>query len=166
MISTDTATMLIGGPAFGPDGEKLGTVGQIYLDVDTGLPEWATIRTGLFGTRENFAPLADGELTADGLQLPYDKERITGAPQVEAEQDLAPEEEAALYEYYGLTARGTTTEADGALAGGGIRRFFVTEHEVLTVPADEVPAFPADEVLTVPSEEDGHTPHPGPRHAR
>ena len=116
MISTDTATMLIGGPAFGPDGGKLGTVGQIYLDVDTGLPEWVTIRTGLFGTRENFAPLADGELTADGLQLPYDKDRIKGAPHVDAEQELSPEEETALYDYYGLTSRGTSTgDADGAV---------------------------------------------------
>jgi uncharacterized protein YrrD len=42
-----------------PAGGKLGTITDICLDDDTGQPEWATVTTGLFGTKQTFVPLAD-----------------------------------------------------------------------------------------------------------
>ena len=42
------------------DGDKLGTIEEIYLDDETGEPEWALVTTGLFGTKQSFVPLADG----------------------------------------------------------------------------------------------------------
>jgi len=38
-------------------GEKLGGIGQIYVDDQSGEPEWVTVKTGLFGTAESFVPL-------------------------------------------------------------------------------------------------------------
>ena len=49
----------------GSDGEKIGKISEIYEDPETGKPEWATVSSGLFGTKSNFVPLAgsasDGE---------------------------------------------------------------------------------------------------------
>ena len=57
----------------GPDGEKIGKISEIYEDPETGKPEWATVSSGLFGTKSNFVPLAgaspDGEdVRANGDQ--------------------------------------------------------------------------------------------------
>jgi uncharacterized protein (TIGR02271 family) len=84
------------------DGEKLGTIADIYLDRDTGEPEWAAIKTGLFGTNVSFAPLAEATHSGDGVQLPYTKDQLKDAPNAEADGELSQEEEAALYRHYGL----------------------------------------------------------------
>ena len=49
-------------PRGGPDrqaGDKIGKIEEIYLDADTGEPEWALVHTGLFGTKQTFVPLRD-----------------------------------------------------------------------------------------------------------
>src|SRR3954454_8245055 len=104
MISEQHLAAVIGSTAVGPDG-TLGTVGQVYLDDQTGRPEWATVRTGLFGTKEAFVPLAEADLSGQDLRVPYVKDQVTGAPHVEADQGhLSQQEEAELYHYYyGLT---------------------------------------------------------------
>ncbi len=94
---------IIGQPVHGSDGQRIGEVGQVYLDDETGRPEWATVRTGLFGTKESFVPVSQAEMTDDGLRVPYDKDLIKGAPRVDADQGhLSMEEEAELYRHYGL----------------------------------------------------------------
>jgi sporulation protein YlmC with PRC-barrel domain len=40
MISQDQARDLIGGTLYGSDGEKIGRIGQLFLDDETGRPEW------------------------------------------------------------------------------------------------------------------------------
>jgi uncharacterized protein (TIGR02271 family) len=107
-ISENDLSTVLGQTAYGSDGDKIGTVGHVYLDDRTGRPEWATVTTGLFGTKESFVPLAEGDLSGDGLRLPYDKDKVKGAPQVEPEQGhLSEAEEAELYRYYGLADRHT-----------------------------------------------------------
>jgi uncharacterized protein (TIGR02271 family) len=91
-----------GEQAHGRDGEKLGTIADIYLDRDTGEPEWAAIKTGLFGTKVSFAPLAEATHSGDGVQLPYTKDQLKDAPNAEADGELSQDEEAALYRHYGL----------------------------------------------------------------
>ena len=94
---------IIGQPVHGSDGQRIGEVGQVYLDDETGRPEWATVRTGLFGTKESFVPVSQAQMTDDGLRVPYDKDLIKGAPRVDADQGhLSMEEEAELYRHYGL----------------------------------------------------------------
>lgn len=83
-------------------GEKLGGIGQIYLDDETGEPTWATVKTGLFGTSESFVPLTGARVVDSNLQVDYDKDTIKNAPRVEADGHLDPSEEQALYDYYGI----------------------------------------------------------------
>jgi uncharacterized protein (TIGR02271 family) len=115
MISEQNIASLIGGNVTGTDGHKIGTIGQIYVDPDTGRPNWATVVTGLFGTSESFVPLRDAETTPDGdLQVPYSKDQVKDAPRVDSDAELSDAEEDRLYEYYGLM--GSTTE-DSTRAG-------------------------------------------------
>jgi uncharacterized protein (TIGR02271 family) len=105
-----------GQQATGSDGEKLGTIADIYLDRDTGEPEWAAIKTGLFGTKVTFAPLAEATRSGDGVQLPYTKDQIKDAPNAEADGELSQDEEAALYRHYGLDY--SEAPSDSGLAAG------------------------------------------------
>jgi uncharacterized protein (TIGR02271 family) len=98
--------------AYGSDGEKIGKVGQVYLDDQTGQPAWVTVNTGLFGMNESFVPLSDASFSGDRLTLPYDKNKVKDAPNVAADGHLSPEEESELYSYYGVSYSDGTTDAD------------------------------------------------------
>jgi uncharacterized protein (TIGR02271 family) len=106
-----------GHDAVGPDASKLGTVEDIYLDQETGEPEWVALKTGMFGGKLSFAPLAQARLDGDTVVLPYEKDQIKSAPRVEDDGALSQEEEAELYRHYGLEY--TETRSDTRLPAGG-----------------------------------------------
>ncbi len=116
MITEQNISTVIGSTAVGPEG-KLGTVGEVYLDDQTGRPEWATVRTGLFGTKEAFVPLADATLSGGELRLPYDKDKVKNSPHHDVEGHLSPSEEADLYRYYGLGGGQQVADAVGTARG-------------------------------------------------
>jgi uncharacterized protein (TIGR02271 family) len=85
-----------------PAGDKLGTIDAIYLDDETGQPEWATVTSGLFSAKTAFVPLAQAQDTGDSVQVPYDKDQVKDAPSMEADGQLSQDDEAELYRHYGL----------------------------------------------------------------
>lgn len=94
---------VIGATAYGRDGEKLGKVGQLFLDDQTRQPEFVTARTGLFGHRESFIPVRDAVLEDERLLVPYTKEQVKDAPHVDVDAGhLDPEAELHLWAHYGL----------------------------------------------------------------
>ncbi|QCU78827.1 DUF2382 domain-containing protein [Citricoccus sp. SGAir0253] len=100
---------------YGNDGEKIGSVGQVYLDDQTDRPTFVTVRTGLFGMNETFIPVSEATQTADGLTVPFDKAFVKDAPNIDADGSLTPEEERRIYEYYRMDY-GHTTGYDGTAA--------------------------------------------------
>ena len=90
----------------GPDGEKIGKLEDVYLDRHSGEPEWAAIKTGLFGMKVTFAPLQGATLVGDELRLNYDKSTVKDAPNVDADAELSEDEERRLYEHYGRSDYG------------------------------------------------------------
>ena len=104
MIGTDTISRVIGQDVYDESGEKIGSAGEVYLDDETGQPEWVTVRTGLFGTKESFVPIRDANLTDDGVRVPVSKTQVKDAPKIDTDGHLSPEEEQELYRYYGMGA--------------------------------------------------------------
>ncbi|MDF2966991.1 MAG: protein of unknown function DUF2382-like protein [Nocardioidaceae bacterium] len=102
MIAQDQVQQIIGTTAYDSNGEKIGKVGQIYFDDNSGEPEWATVNTGLFGTSESFVPIRDAEFSGDRLTVHHDKDRVKDAPHVGDDGHLSPEEERRLYDHYGV----------------------------------------------------------------
>jgi uncharacterized protein (TIGR02271 family) len=105
------------------DGDKIGSIEDIYLDRETDQPEWAVVTTGLFGTKRTFVPLQDAQPHEGGIRVPYEKAAVKDAPKVEADGELSHEEERALYQHYGrdyadyeggsgVLDRDTTTRGD------------------------------------------------------
>jgi len=91
---------LVGHNAVDRNGDKIGKIGQVYLDDQTQQPVWVTVSTGLFGSKESFAPLYGATHVGDDLQLGVDKDQVKNAPSVEADGQLGETETDALYEYY------------------------------------------------------------------
>jgi len=121
MIDSKQIDQILGETVYGSDGDKLGKVGQIYLDDATGRPEWATVQTGLFGNHESFVPVAQAELNDSGLTVPYSKNQIKDAPRVDVEQGhLSQDEEAALYRHYGMDYSEQNSDSGLPADGGGM----------------------------------------------
>jgi uncharacterized protein (TIGR02271 family) len=86
----------------GPDGSKIGTLDHIYLDRQTGEPTFGAVKTGLFGSNVNLVPLEGATGGSGSVQLPFDKQKIKDAPNIDADAELSEAEEQRLYEYYGV----------------------------------------------------------------
>jgi uncharacterized protein (TIGR02271 family) len=99
----------------GRDGEKIGEIQEIYLDTESGQPEWALVNTGLFGMKSTFVPIREASHEDDGLRVPYEKSMVKDAPKIDPDGQLSREEESELYRHYGLDY--SAPRADGDLTG-------------------------------------------------
>jgi uncharacterized protein (TIGR02271 family) len=84
------------------DGDKIGSIDEIYMDAQTGKPEWLAVKTGMFGSKVSFVPITEASDADGDVRVPYDKQQVKDAPTAEADGELSQEEEAALYKHYGL----------------------------------------------------------------
>lgn len=100
-VDIDTALDWRGRTVVDRDGEKIGTFEEIYLEEGTDRPEWAAVRTGLFGIRQTFIPLSEATLAGEEVQVPYERELVKKAPNIDPDVALSAAEETALYQHYG-----------------------------------------------------------------
>ncbi|HEU4657051.1 MAG TPA: PRC and DUF2382 domain-containing protein [Capillimicrobium sp.] len=109
----------------GTDGEKIGKVEEIYLDRETGEPEWLAVKTGLFGSKHSFVPIEGATMQGEAVTVPYDKDKVKDAPNIDADGELSAEEEARLYEHYGRQYReyGGTEGTEGFMGTDRGERF-------------------------------------------
>jgi hypothetical protein len=110
----DRTTMTIdygtwtGRNAYDVNGDKIGSIKDIYFDDVTGRPEWIEVKAGLFkGTR--LAPLSGARIDTDAgdaedrLRLAFDKDRVKDAPDMDTgDEHLSSGQERELYSYYGF----------------------------------------------------------------
>src|SRR3954451_2910877 len=102
MIDTNVIRNVMGATAYDSSGDKIGKVGQVYVDTDNGRPVWASVNTGLFGTSESFVPLHDAEWDGEHLRVGYEKSFVTDAPRIDVDGALSPEDQDQLYRYYSV----------------------------------------------------------------
>jgi uncharacterized protein (TIGR02271 family) len=157
MIGTESISRVTGKDVYDPNGEKIGSASEVYLDDETDQPEWITVRTGMFGTKESFVPIRDAALTDDGVHVPVSKRAVKDAPRIDSDGRLSPGQERDLYRYYGLeldddagpaladqatTDDGMTRSEERLVAGTRseevgrvrLRKYVVTENVTETVP--------------------------------
>lgn len=115
--------------AFDKNGDKVGKVGQLFVDSNSGEPTFVAVNTGLFGRNSSLVPLAGAKLNNEELHVAHTKDEISDAPNIsDTDEGLEPEEEERLYKHYGLTTqdsaqtqtsdRGNAAQA-GTAAGTG-----------------------------------------------
>ena len=120
MTNISNLQSIIGHNAIDSNGDKIGKIGGIYLDDQTEEPRWVTISTGLFGTKESFAPLYGASQDGDDLRLAVTKDQVKDAPGVDADGHLEEHENDALYEHYqGFLGTSGNQASTGDATGGG-----------------------------------------------
>jgi uncharacterized protein (TIGR02271 family) len=103
MLDQNRLNGVMGSTVYDSDGNRIGKVGEVYTDDQTGQPSWASVNIGLFGSNESFVPIRDASFTEDALTVPYSKDQVKDAPNVAADGHLSPEEESILYGHYGMS---------------------------------------------------------------
>ena len=107
------------------DGDKIGTLDEIYLDRETNEPEWALVHTGLLGTKSSFVPLQGAAPAGEDVRVAYAKDQVNDAPSIDADGELSHQEEGQLYRHYGIEdseggmPEGTTPATGGRPEGAG-----------------------------------------------
>ena len=108
-----SAETLQAATVYDSDGDKVGKVDVVFEDVHSGQPEWVAVKTGMFGGKSSFVPLAAARLEGDELRVPYDKSQIKDAPNFDTSHELSQQDEDELYQHYeGLSGRAGDSHRD------------------------------------------------------
>lgn len=104
------------------DGNKVGKIGEVFLDDESGRPEWVTTKAGMFGGAGTFVPLSGAEAGDNEVRVAYDKATIKDAPSMDSEDGhLSPEQESELYRHYRLDRDGSDRGRNDGGADGNTR---------------------------------------------
>ncbi|HWK25589.1 MAG TPA: PRC-barrel domain-containing protein [Solirubrobacter sp.] len=99
------------------DGEKIGKLEDVYVDVETDEPMFGTVKEGLFGRHLTFVPLGGLTIGPDELQVTVSKDQVKDAPNIEREGDeLSAADESVLYHHYELNYHPPATPSGRRLA--------------------------------------------------
>lgn len=113
--STEELVPLVGHEVVDAGGKSVGYVDLLFVDNETGRPEWLGIWNGVWGTRPRvLVPLRGIELVEDELRLPWSEDVVKKAPSYDEEDDrglladhadvigISAEKERAAYAHYGV----------------------------------------------------------------
>ncbi len=99
------------------NGEKIGKLQDVYVDVETDEPQFATVKEGFIGRHLTFVPLGGVQVGPDGLQVPVTKEQVRSAPDIEMHgEELSLADESTLYHHFELNYTPIGTESGRRLA--------------------------------------------------
>ena len=106
MISRDSVQTLIGGTAYSRTATRsaasAGLPRQLQRRARVGHGEDRPVRH----QRDLRAARPGRAHRSDGIRVPYDKDRVKNAPNIETDRELSEQEEDQLYSYYGLGGLG------------------------------------------------------------
>jgi len=99
------------------DGEKIGKLQDVYVDVETDEPQFGTVKEGFIGRHLTFVPLGGIKVAPDELQVLVSSEQVKSAPNIEQHgEELSQADESALYHHYELNYTPPNTESGRRLA--------------------------------------------------
>ncbi len=118
-LSVEQLLEMRGKPVFDKTGEKIGSIEDIYIDDQSREPEWVGLGTGFLGMKHAIVPVADASVRDDGIEVPYEKDMVKGAPDIADDEDISSEQESELAKYYGIRLSSTGMAiGDGGSSGG------------------------------------------------
>lgn len=85
------------------EGEKIGKLQDVYVDVETDEPQFATVKEGFIDRHLTFVPVGGMKVGPDELQVAISKETVKTAPNIEQHgEELSQADESTLYHHYEL----------------------------------------------------------------
>jgi uncharacterized protein (TIGR02271 family) len=106
MRTTTDVQAWIDRQVIGSDDDKIGKIDQIYVDRQSGEPKFMAVKTGLFGSNVSFVPIDEAQDSGDKVSVPYTKDQVKDAPNIDADAELSEAEEQRIYEHYQLSWSG------------------------------------------------------------
>ena len=100
-MTMDELAELRGAEVHSSDGQKIGSVEEIFYDEQTNQPEWIGIGTGFFGTKRVLVPLEGAQFQQDVVTVPYSKDQVKSSPDVDGDE-ISQDLEQQLYSHYGI----------------------------------------------------------------
>jgi sporulation protein YlmC with PRC-barrel domain len=99
------------------NGEKIGKLQDVYVDVETDEPQFATVKEGFIDRHLTFVPLGGIKVGPDELEVAVSRELVKTAPNLEQHGDeLSQAGESALYHHFELNYTPPDTESGRRLA--------------------------------------------------
>jgi hypothetical protein len=99
------------------NGEKIGKLQDVYVDVETDEPQFATVKEGFIGRHLTFVPLGGIKVGPDSLEAAVSKGQVQDAPNIEQHgEELSQADESALYHHFELNYTPFDTESGRRLA--------------------------------------------------
>jgi len=114
------------------DGEKIGTIEEIYLVEETGEPEWALVKLSGLGRRTTLVPLSGADPGEQGIRVACEKDVVDAAPRIKGDDEPSQQQVAAVYRHYGVESRDAASRSTGSESGNGASAS--QQHET---PADQ-----------------------------
>ena len=153
----DTVLGWRGATVIDRDGEKIGTLKELYLDQDD-RPAWAAVETGLFGLRQSFVPLEGATALDDQVQVPFAKDQVKDAPNIDPDTHLTDDEETRLHDHYGVRRDDAASrDRDAPDLGGAPRAEGVDAPREARAEGDEAPREARAEGEAAGGEDDAMT---------
>jgi len=99
------------------DGQKIGKLQDVYVDVENDVPQFATVKEGFISRHLTFVPLGGITVGPDQLQVAVTKAQVEAAPNIEQHgEELSQDDESALYHHYELNYTPPNTPSGRRLA--------------------------------------------------
>jgi len=91
----------LGKPILDREGERIGKLQDVYVDVETDEPQFGTVKEGIFSRHLTFVPLVGVQVGPDYLQVIAAKEQVRSAPDIELQgEELSQADESTLYHHF------------------------------------------------------------------
>jgi uncharacterized protein (TIGR02271 family) len=106
------------------DGQKIGSVDNVWVDDATNDVEFAGVHTGLIFGKTHVVPLENAQVDPAGqtIQVPFDQDQVKNAPSFGSGDELSPEDEDTIYSYYGMS-RSTAASPSGLGTDAGTANY-------------------------------------------
>ena len=124
-------------------GASVGRLEDIWIDPGTGDPRWLLVKEGRFGGRSTLIPFEDASAGAGHVWVPYERDVVRGAPEVEPGAPLTQQVESALRDHYVSNAAVSHGDQAAAAVTPGAVSELAHEHQQPEHPPPQYPPRPA-----------------------
>jgi sporulation protein YlmC with PRC-barrel domain len=99
------------------NGEKIGKLQDVYVDVETDEPQFGTVKEGFVSRHLTFVPLSGIRIGPDDLHVSVTKDQVRSAPDIEMHgEELSQSDESKLYHHFEMNYTPPKTESGRRLA--------------------------------------------------
>lgn len=116
-VATWTASDWLGKVIVDTNGDKIGKLHDVYVDVENDTPQFGTVKEGFLGRHLTFVPLVGVVVGPDELRVTVLKEQVKSAPDLNLQgQEMSQADESALYHHFEMNYTAIASDSGRRLA--------------------------------------------------